>query len=162
MPRPTIIPHLAELLRLHLDLLQANFTAKPEEKRTPTLPCLPDGQVNAEAIILAAGWTKNQRQMLYKAPELADIINAVAIAQGLKPVGSRSPDILPDPEIKKRLDKLATEISELRSLLAEREATILSLRRQLAAERGQFTLLTETGMALRTSSIAVEEAPQCA
>ena len=101
-------------------MLEEKYEAAPQPARKPTQPALlPTVRRMLERSSSPQAGQKTSDRCCNKVPGLAEIINAVAVYQGLKPIGLRSSDVAPYFEIKKRLDRQAAEISELRSLLAE-------------------------------------------
>ena len=90
MARPSIVPQLVALLEPWLEARMAEWDALPDTGREPTLPATDDGKVNVRALTLAVGLRSSQAQHFYLHPELAALVNAVAEAQGLRLIGSRS------------------------------------------------------------------------
>ncbi len=143
MPRTSIVPEILALLEPYLRQRSSDFKTNGEV----TLPLTPDGKVNVSAIAEEIGLATNQRQHLYK-PEIAEVINLAAAAQEVGGIGARG-----------GFDPGAAEIalaqrraSEAMSLLAEREAVIVALRREIVTLRARLSLVTETGMTMRVGT----------
>jgi hypothetical protein len=148
--RPSIIPELRARLEAWLDARMTQWEAQPAGHRAPTLPMTDDGKVNVRALTLALGLRVSQEQHFYKHPELTNAVNAVAEAQGLKPIGSRLGCAVEDQVLTARMNRIRGERNDLLRTLAEREALIERQRREIEALREQLQLLEETGMLLRT------------
>lgn len=153
MGRPSIIPELKAKLEIWLDTRVAQWEAQPAGSRAPTLPMTDDGKVNVRAVTLALGLRISQEQHFYKHAELTNAINAVAEAQGLKPIGSRTGTDADDKAVAARMNRMKGDRNDLARTLAEREALIERQRREIAALREQLHLLEETGMLLRTRDV---------
>lgn len=153
MGRPSIIPELKARLEAWLDARMAQWEAQPAGQRAPTLPMTEDGKVNVRALTLALGLRVSQEQHFYKHPELTNAVNAIAEAQGLKPIGSRLGCGAEDRALTARMNRIQGERNDLARILAEREALIERQRREIGALREQLGLLEETGMLLRTRDV---------
>jgi len=151
--RPSIIPELKAKLEAWLDARMAQWEAQPAGHRAPTLPMTDDGKVNVRALTLALGLRISQEQHFYKHPELTTAVNAVAEAQGLKPIGSRAGSEAEDKALAARINRIEGDRNNLARTLAEREALIERQRREIEALREQLGLLEETGMLLRTQDV---------
>lgn len=153
MAKPSITPTLLAVLEPYLEDCQRAWEAG--ERGLATLP-VTDGKVNVRELVRLLS-TRDPRvvphheQHFFNKPELRMAVNAVAQQQGLKLIGSRTPDATPDV-VRDRIGKLSGEASELRQAMAEREAVIDALRREVASLRQQLALLEETGMVVRLGS----------
>lgn len=154
MARDSIVPLLLRVLEPHLERLHAAWLAAGG--REPTLPMTGD-KVNVRRLVqdlmaLDARVIASHEQHFFRKAELQIAVNRIAEEQGLAPIGSRAPDEA-DEAARSRIGRLSGETSDLRRALAEREATIESLRRENTVLREQIRLLEETGMCLRTGSV---------
>jgi uncharacterized coiled-coil protein SlyX len=125
----------------------------PGGERRPTLPVTPDGKVNVRAVAVGAGIDLAREQHLFKRPELRSAINAVAIEQGLKPIGSRQPREDFEKEIAARMRQTDMRSSELSKFVAEQASTIERQRRTIASLREQIRSFEETGQIVRTGEV---------
>jgi hypothetical protein len=153
MGRPSIVPELLAKLEPWLDTLMAQWEAQPAGRRMPNLPMTDDGKVNVRAVALALGLRVSQEQHFYNHLELRNAVNAVAEAQGLKPIGSRTSTDTEDIAVAAQFSRIKSERSDLQHTLAEREALIERLRREIDSYREQQRLLEETGMLMRTGEV---------
>jgi hypothetical protein len=151
--RPSIIPELKAKLEAWLDARMAQWEAQAAGHGAPTLPVTEDGKVNVRALTLALGLRISQEQHFYKHLELRNAVNAVAEAQGLKPIGSRAGSEAEDKALTARINRIEEDRNHLARTLAEREALIERQRREIEALREQLGLLEETGMLLRTRDV---------
>ena len=150
MARDSIVPMILSVLEPHLEKLHREFIAS--DGAVPTLPITGD-KVNVRRLVLDlieidARILPSHEQHFYRKAELQLAVNRIAEEQRLAPIGSRSPDEEGDVA-RRRIGKLSDEASELRQVLAEREAVIEELRSENAALREQMRMLEETGMVLR-------------
>jgi hypothetical protein len=153
MPR-SILETLVPLVSERLEELDALYDAQPEGKRRPTLPMTDDGKINVRAFAVEiCGLPQSQEQHFYKKPELAALVNAVAVRQGVKAIGSRALTDVIDKAAKDRLGRARSEKDDLARVLAEREALIERQRRQISSLTEQIRLLQETGMVVRTGDL---------
>ncbi|MGV7219555.1 hypothetical protein [Bradyrhizobium sp. UFLA05-112] len=150
MSRPPVAPEILAALEPHLELLDAEWSAQPEDRRHPTLPTTGDGKVNVRQLVRDIGLRETLEQHFFRKPELAGPVNALARVQGVKPIGSRLLDDVADAGIRKRLGRDADTISELRKALAEREALVASLREENTRLKTRLDLVEETGLLFRT------------
>jgi hypothetical protein len=150
MSPPPVAPEILAALEPHLEQLDAEWSAQPEDRRHPTLPTTGDGKVNVRQLVRDIGLRETLEQHFYRKPELAGPVNALARVQGVKLIGSRMLDDIADAGVRKRLGRDAETISDLRRSLAEREATIVALREENARLRARLDLVEETGLSFRT------------
>lgn len=149
----SILPELLRDLELYLDRQAADWQQQqPEHARTTTLPSTSDGKVNVRAITLALGRPQSQEQHLFNKPELKSAINAVAIEQGLKPIGARLPGDL-EKAVADRMRRTETRSNELAKLVAEQASVIEKQRRTIDGLREQLRIFAETGQVLRTAPV---------
>jgi hypothetical protein len=66
------------------------------------------------------------------------------------PIGSREQIAGEDEIVRERFAQVVSDADKLAKNLAEREATILKLRKENDALRAQLRLRSETGLTLRT------------
>lgn len=154
MAAPSILPLLVGVLEPYLEERQREYL--DGGCRVPTLPAT-NGKINVRQVVRELsdrdGRVKlTHEQHLFNKPELRGALNAVAEQQGLARIGSRSPDEESDV-VRTRIGKIAGEASELRQVLAEREALIEALRGENDALRSQLRLVEETGMVLRAGEV---------
>ncbi|MBO1905298.1 hypothetical protein KHP60_09725 [Microvirga sp. 3-52] len=150
MARESVVPLIVSVLEPHLERLHSEWLAS--DGLRPSLPAVGE-KVNVRQLVRDLGQVDERvllshEQHFYRKPELMLLVNKVAEEQGLSPIGSRSPDEA-DDAARRRIGKLSGEASELRQLLAERDAAIEALRRDNAVLREQLRLLEETGMVMR-------------
>jgi hypothetical protein len=154
MGRPaTVLPIIKSRLEPYLEENLAAWERQPASKREPTLPATHDGKVNVRALTQALGLKAADEQHFYRYPELASMVNAVAEAQGLRPIGSRAQIDAQDKVVRDRIVRLQSDRSDLARTLAEREAVIEAQRNEIAALREQLRLRDETGMTLRDGNL---------
>jgi hypothetical protein len=150
MSARSVVPTILEKLEPHLEALELAWSAPPDEDRRPTLPLTADGKVNVRQLVRDLGLRGTLEQHFYRKPEIAGPVNALAKAQGVKPIGSRLLDDIADAGVRKRLGRAAETISDLRRSLAEREALIVSLRAEIARLNARLALIEETGLIFRS------------
>lgn len=146
----SILPELLRDLELYLDRQATEWQRQPEHDRVPTLPVNPDGKVNVRAIILALGRAQSQEQHLFNKPELKSAINAVAIEQGMKPIGSQG-DV--EKAIADRMRRTEARSNDLAKMVAEQASVIEKQRRTIDGLREQIRIFEETGQVLRTAPV---------
>lgn len=146
----SILPELLRDLELYLDRQATEWQRQPEHDRAPTLPATSDGKINVRGIILALGRPQSQEQHLFNKPELKSAINAVAIDQGLKPIGSRS-DL--EKAVADRMRRTEARSNELAKMVAEQASVIEKQRRTIDGLREQIRIFEETGQVLRTAPV---------
>ncbi|AIB12613.1 hypothetical protein ABAZ39_11535 [Azospirillum argentinense] len=153
MGRPGfVVAEIRALLEPYLDEQMAAWERQPEAGRQPTLPMIGD-KVSVRGLTRALGLKISREQYFYDEPELASLVNAVAEAQGLLPIGSRAQLDAEDKAVAERITRAQADRSDLARTLAEREALIERQRREIEALRGQLALLEETGMVMRTGKV---------
>jgi hypothetical protein len=143
-----VVFEILEVLEPHLERLQSAWAAQPEGDRAPTLP-LWRGKVCVRQIVRDLKLGESDEQFFYDKPELAGLVNAIAAAQGVEPIGSTSRND-GDAGVRKRLGRDARAISDLRRSLAEREAAVVALREENARLKARLDLIEETGLVVRT------------
>ena len=84
-----------------------------------------------------------------KKPSLAALVNAVAMRQGVKPIGARMLSDVADRGVRERMARIKGERDDHARTLAEREAVIERLRRENASLRERLRFVEETGMLVR-------------
>lgn len=151
MPAP-ILPKLLEDLENYLDR-QAQAWAAQTGARTPTLPATPEGKVNVRAVIAALGRPQSQEQHFFRKAELKSAVNALALEQGLKPIGNRSSSEDLEKAVADRLRRTDMRSSEIAKLAAEQAAVIEKQRRTIESLREQISIFEQTGQVLRTSPV---------
>lgn len=147
----SILPELLHDLELYLDRQATAWQRQPEQDRVPTLP-VTDGKVNVRAIILALGRPQSQEQHLFKKPELRSAIDAVAIEQGLKTIGSTLRGEL-EKAVADRMRRTEKRSNDLAKLVAEQAAVIEKQRCTIDGLREQIRIFEETGQVLRTAPV---------
>ena len=152
MARPSVVPSILERLEPHLERLEEAWQAQSVSNRRPTLPLTRDRKVNVRQLVLDCGLRQTLEQHFFTKPEVANLVNAVAGAQGVKPIGSRALEDVADDATAKRLAKVGGEVSDLRRALSEREAALQAARAENERLRARLGLLEETGMVLRSGS----------
>jgi hypothetical protein len=150
MARPSIVPEIRAKLEPWLEARMAEWNAMPGDDRQPTLPETPDGKINVRGVTQALGLRRTHEQHFFRHAELRTLLNAAAEAQRLLPIGSREQIASEDEVVRERFARVTSNADKLAKTLAEREATILKLRKENDALRAQLRLRNETGMVLRT------------
>jgi len=149
----SILPELLEGLERYLDERASAWLAQPDGSRSPTLPATPDGKVNVRAITLAIGRPQSQEQHLFRRPELKAAIDAVAIEQGLKPIGARNQPEDLEKAVVARMRRTDMRSNELSKMVAEQASVIERQRRTIDSLREQISLFEETGQVLRIAAV---------
>ncbi|EIZ82209.1 hypothetical protein WYO_5140 [Methylobacterium sp. GXF4] len=163
MARPATLPALLEELRTYLDQKDAEWDQGG--RVTPTLPATADGKVNVRSLMREfRDWATDRGgsvpssawQYVYANKEWAHEINAVAVAQGLKAVGSRTPDDGADDAVQSRMARLGRDVKVQSEGHAQAKARIAHLERELSAKeaenqrlRERFALMRRTGVVMR-------------
>lgn len=145
----SVVPDILAVLEPYLERLDIQWEGQPEGSRLPTLPHTSDGKVNVRELTLALGLRQTQEQHFYKKHELASAVNAIAVVQGLKTIGSRSIADRVDEVTSARLSKISHEKSDLARILAEKEAEIEALRSQVISLQTQIEFITTTGLLIK-------------
>jgi uncharacterized coiled-coil protein SlyX len=145
----SLLPELLEVLERYLDASASAWLAQPDGSRIPTLPATSDGKVNVRAITLAIGRPQSQEQHLFRRPELKAAIDAVAIEQGLKPIGARNQPEDLEKAVVARMRRTDMRSNELSKMVAEQASVIERQRRTIDSLREQISLFEETGQVLR-------------
>jgi hypothetical protein len=148
----SLLPELLEALEAYLDE-RAQAWLDQIGERLPTLPSTLDGKVNVRAITTALGRPQSQEQHLFKKPELRAAINAVAVEQGLKPIGDRLREQDLDKEVVAQMRRTNMRSGELSKLVAEQASVIERQRRTIESLREQMRMFEETGQTLRTRPV---------
>jgi hypothetical protein len=145
----SIVPLILEKLDPYLEQQAGSWATQPEEGRHPTLPATADGKINVRQLVRDLGFKETIEQHFYRKPELSGPVNAVAVEQGLKPIGSRAQEDEAYAAVRVIVGRNAQELSDLRRELSEREALIEALRNENGRLQARLGLLEETGMTLR-------------
>ncbi|MBU1776199.1 MAG: hypothetical protein KJ899_06125 [Gammaproteobacteria bacterium] len=130
-------PYLEEKLREYES--QSTLTKKP------TLPITNEGKINVRSVADDLG-RRSWEQHFYRKPELASVLNAAAIYQELKPIGSRALDDAVDHAAVERIQRIGGDNSRLAKQLAEVIAENSALKRNNQSLMEQLGVLAETGM----------------
>lgn len=146
----TVVPEILAKMEPWLAGCIEEWQAQPVEGREPTLPATRDGKVNVRGVARALGLKPSQEQHLFRHAELRAALDAVAIEQGLKPVGMRPEADEIDKAVAARLKQVQARGNELSKVVAEQAATIERQRREIRGYRAQLGLLETTGQLLRT------------
>lgn len=111
------------------------------------LPATGDGKVNVQALTERLGLRETDRQWFYKLPDLGDPINALAAAQGLKPIKSRVQQQTEDEAAVAAINRARADNKRL----AE---TLMEVTRERDRLRAQLRMLREGGWVPRTGPVA--------
>jgi hypothetical protein len=149
MSARSVVPSILKALDPYLEKVDREWSLQPEDDRHPTLPVTVDGKVNVRQLVRNLGLSETLEQHFYRKPDLAGPVNALARVQGVKPIGSRALDDAVDAGVSRRMKRQSDEISDLRKMLAEREAMVEAQRAEIASLRARLGLLEETGMIVR-------------
>lgn len=155
MARPSIVPQILEVLEPWLERQMTKWLAQSIGERRPTLPET-GGKVDVRNLVREAGLPAGHQQHFFNKPELQALVNAAALAQGLRPIGSRTDLDHADTAVADRLSQVQRDRSDLLRSLAEAQVAIERLRRENASLREQLHLREETGMTLRTTPLIRE------
>lgn len=133
MARPSKLPELEALVSERLAQLEEAYLRQEVEERSPTLPLTRDGKVNVRAFTLkVCRLPRCAEQHFYKKPSLTALVNAVAMRQGVKPIGARALSFGVKRGVRERDDHARA--------LAVKEAAIEHLRRENASLRERLRL----------------------
>lgn len=110
------------------------------------LPATAEGKVNVQALMERMGLRESDRQWFYKVEDLAGPINALALAQGLKPIKSRVQQQVDDDAAVAAISRVQTDSKRLAEALVE----VTRERDQL---RAQLQMLREGGWVIRTGKV---------
>ncbi len=110
------------------------------------LPATADGKVNVQALTERMGLKESDRQWFYKVEDLAGPINALALAQGLKPIKSRVQQQVDDDAAVAAISRVQTDSKRLAEALVE-------MTRDRDRLRAQLQMLREGGWVLRTGKV---------
>jgi len=146
----SIVPEILAKLEPYLEDLDKKFEVQKNDIRIPTLPSTVDGKVNVRQISRELGLRESQEQHFYKKPELASVINAIALIQGLKPIGSRILNDAADAIVTARLARISTDKNDLARSLAAKEAEIEALRAEICILKAKLQFFEDTGLVIRT------------
>jgi len=149
----SLLPELLALLEPYLEAKAAAWLQQPEEERRPTLPALADDKVNVRGVAEESGIGLEREQHLFKRVELRSAIDAVALQQGLKKIGSRLESEGVEKAVVDRMRLTQVRANELATLVAEQAATIETQRREIGALREQLRAFEETGQIIRTGEV---------
>ncbi|MET4479153.1 hypothetical protein [Bradyrhizobium sp. F1.13.3] len=149
----SILNELADTLGAYLNERIRAWLCQPESARLPTLPATSDGKVNVLALAEASGIGAARVQHLFKRPELRSTVNAVAIEQGLKPIGARLTVEDMEKEVAARMRRTEARSNDLEKLAAEQASVIERQRREIGALREQLRMFAETGQVVRTAEL---------
>jgi hypothetical protein len=155
MARPSVVPLILSVLDPYLEAKHREFL--DAGGIGPTLPSTGEGKVNVRQIVrdlmrLDPAILESHEQHFFRKKELYEPVDHIAHEQGLNAIGSRSVDEEEDAA-RQRIGKIARETSDLRQILAEREALIEFLRRENASLRERMGLIEETGMIFRVEDL---------
>jgi hypothetical protein len=148
----SVIPEILAALESYLDARDREWELLPLEDKRPTLPNI-NGRVNVRAITIALGLRQSQEQHFYKHQELADPINVMAKAQGLRGINSRELDDAADRVHAERLNKSERHSTDLSRSLAECAAVRERQRLEIGSLREQLAMLEDMGMGIRTKKV---------
>jgi hypothetical protein len=146
MPRPSVMPEIKKRLEDYLEGVQAAYEAQPEMDREPTLPRTGDWKANVQAIGRGIGLSEGQFKYLHERAELAGLVNAVATAQGLRPIGARN-DVEQDPAPSGRLLQAQKAAKAAEQAAVESQATVQNLIDQL--REAQETIANQAATIMR-------------
>jgi len=110
--RPSVIPQVRIRLEAYLNEREVEYQAQPDKHRRPTLPSTPDGKVNVRAVAQAIDLKTTQEKYLYERAELTQLINLIAVGQGLLPIGSRLVLEVCDKVLKERMVRQAKDSAQ--------------------------------------------------
>ena len=139
MARPSKLSELEALVLERLADLDEEFERQDAAERSPTLPLTHDGKVNVRAFTVdICRLPRSAEQHFYKKRLLASLVNAVAMRQGVKPIGARR--ALSDVAVREHMAQIKGGMDDHARTLAEREAVIERLRRENARLRDKLAL----------------------
>jgi hypothetical protein len=151
----SVLPDLLAALEPWLEARIQEWSAQPAGARVPSLPEA-KGKANVRGIVKALGLPASNAQHFFRSPELRSAVNAVALEQGLLPVGAFAENedaSEADKAVIARLKQAQTRNNDLGKAVAEQAATIERLRRENTGLREQLRMLEETGQVVRTGDL---------
>jgi hypothetical protein len=151
MARSSIIPLVLGSLEPWLEKRMLDWQSQPASQRSPTLPDVA-GKVDVRNLVRALGLPSSYEQHFYNKAELRSLVNAVADAQGLRGIGSRSELDTESKALDARLSQVQRDRSEYAQALAEAHVQIERLRRENASLRARLDHMSDTGMRIRFAS----------
>ncbi|MBK1841656.1 hypothetical protein JHL17_30080 [Azospirillum sp. YIM B02556] len=152
MPPPPIVPQVLPLLLPYLQALEQEWMAQPADRRVPTLPSV-SGKVNLAEIVRVLGLNPNWDQHFHHKKDLSGPVNALARAQGLEGIGSRSAKAEPEDAVKKVIARQGGDNKRLAEQLAEAQAVIIRQQREIVSLKAQLGLVQDSGVVLRTAPV---------
>ena len=108
MPRRDVVPVILGLLEPWLNKVQSAYELQTTGSRLPTLPVLGDGKVNVVAIVRALELRPADQKYFHTKPEIRDLVNSFAEAQGVKGIGSRAVLDQVDDAVREKFHKIAS------------------------------------------------------
>ncbi|MEH3119629.1 MAG: hypothetical protein PGN25_19115 [Methylorubrum populi] len=114
----SVLPEIRAAMEPWLAACIVAWQAQPVATREPTLPTTRDGKVNVKGVGRALGLRESQVQHLFRYAELRAALNAVAVEQGLKPIGTRSEADEVDKAVAARLKQVEARSGELSKVVA--------------------------------------------
>jgi hypothetical protein len=159
MAPPSVMPKILAVLEPFLERAERDWLAQPEAGRQSTLPLTNDGKVNVTQLVKVLGLSPSYAQHFYK-EAIAGVVNAVARAQGVKPIRNRAMDDAEDDAAKAKIAQLSAETkrqteghSLSRVRLAELERENTELRARVARAEKRLEHLQQNGSLIRTAEI---------
>lgn len=143
-----VTSQILSLLEPYLEEKLREYETQTMLPKQPTLPITNDGKINVRGVADDLG-RRSWEQHFYKKPELASVLNAAAIVQELKTIGSRALDDAADRGAAERIQVIGGVNSMLSKQLAEVIAENSALKRQNDSLMEQLGVLAETGMTLQ-------------
>jgi hypothetical protein len=157
MPRQSVIPKVLSDLTEYLDCMQAEYAARPEHGRLPTLPLTPDGKINVRALAKAIGLKESQEKYLYERSELTDPINLICEGQGVLPIGSRLVQTAADAAIKERLTRQAQAATNASQAAVEAQGALQEMMESVSGMAAELESLRAENGRLRAMIEAIQE-----
>jgi hypothetical protein len=166
MARPSTLPTLFDHLRTYLSIKAKEWDQNGG--KSASLPPTKEGKINVRRLMAEfMDWAGERGisvpgsawQYVYEHPTWAKEINAVAIAQGLRPIKSRDAIRPNEDALEAQIVRLTDEVKSQSGGHVQAKARVAHLERELfkkAAEyqrlHERFRLLQQTGMILRTGN----------
>ena len=147
--RPSVIPQVRIRLEAYLNEREVEYQAQPDKHRRPTLPSTPDGKVNVRAVAQAIDLKTTQEKYLYERAELTQLINLIAVGQGLLPISSRLVLEACDKALKERMTRQAQQAKASAQAAVEAQAMQAELLERLQAAVADIEMLKAENARLR-------------
>jgi FtsZ-binding cell division protein ZapB len=141
MARRQIVPDILAILSPWLDKIQTAYDAQPAGNRMPTLPVLPEGKINVVGVVRELNLPAADQKYFHTKPEIRDLVNSFAEAQGVRGIGSRTALDQVDEVVREKFKKLSSAKRDTDNELTEALQRIEDLtaeNQRLRVQRDRF------------------------